>query len=330
MTRLTPLVLLLAAAALPIAADAASPATKPTTSTTTAPTANPLKPGSTQFRKLDVAGLSRSYLVHVPPSYDPSRPTPIVLAFHGAWMNAPIMALFSGLDRKADAAGFIVVYPNGTGVSDTFRFFNAWSVPGSGGQGPPDDVAFTAAMLDDLATVANVDPKRTFATGMSNGGMMCHRLAAELTDRLAAIAPVAGTLAIPGDPRPTRPVPVLHFHGDADRLVPFAGPSRRGGRVLNFRSVDQTIATWVRLNNCANDPVVTTLPHRSPDDGTTVVQAVYAPVNAGGAEVILVTIRGGGHTWPGRPVPIRYLGPTTLDISANDLIWDFFLRHPMK
>ncbi len=120
-----------------------------------------------------------------------------------------ITVTWTGLNAKADQAGFIAVYPNGTGVeahrclNSGFMRFRTKDNP------PPDDVAFTAKLLDDLATVVNVDPKRVYATGVSNGGMMCYRLAAELSDRIAAIAAVAG--ARPSTISPKRPVPVLRF-----------------------------------------------------------------------------------------------------------------------
>jgi hypothetical protein len=135
-------------------------------------------------RTLQQDGRTRSYIVHVPPKHDPKQPTPVVLAFHGAWTNAPLMALSTGLSAKADEAGFIVVYPNGSGKDDFFLFWNCGGYRGPVPGKRPDDVAFVKAILDDLATLANVDPKRIYATGMSNGGMMCYRLAAELSERI--------------------------------------------------------------------------------------------------------------------------------------------------
>jgi polyhydroxybutyrate depolymerase len=190
----------------------AAPATRPA----------PLGPGDHR-RELTVDGRARSYVVHVPPKHGATRATPVVLAFHGAGMNGPMMATFSGLSEKADAAGFVVVYPNGTGFGEAALFFNAWADAKPAGEGPADDVTYTAKVLDDLATVVNVDAKRVFATGMSNGGMMCHRLAAELPERIAAVAAVGGTLAMPRF-APKRPVPVMHIHGTADQIVPVGGP----------------------------------------------------------------------------------------------------------
>jgi polyhydroxybutyrate depolymerase len=161
-----------------------------------------------------------------------------------------------------------------------------------------------------------------FATGLSNGGMMCYRLAAELSDRIAAIAPVAGTMALV-ETHPARPVPVMHFHGTEDKIAPAEGSGK--GRV--FRSVEENIQIWCRVNGCPTTPQVTALDDRV-QDGTTVACKVYGP-GKDGAEVVLYEIIGGGHTWPGQPPPVKFLGRSTFDISANDLMWEFFQKHPL-
>jgi polyhydroxybutyrate depolymerase len=282
--------------------------------------AEPLTPGDHQ-RPLTVEGRERSYLVHVPPRSDANRPLPVVLVLHGAFTNAEITVAITGMNAKADEAGFLAVYPNGTG-RDPVLTWNAWGRQGVPGMGRPDDVKYIRCVLDDLATVAHVDPKRVYATGLSNGGMMCYRLAAELSDRIAAIAPVAGTLAL-ADAHPSRPVPVMHFHGTDDKIVPAEGTGQ--GRVI--RSVDETIRLWCRVNGCPTTPAATTIEDRV-DDGTSVACKVYGPGN-NDAEVVLYEIVGGGHTWPGQIPPVRFLGRSTLDISANDLMWEFFQRHPL-
>jgi len=288
--------------------------------------AEPLAPGD-HFRQLKVGQQERSYYVHVPPKYDASKPTPVVLAFHGAGTNAPIMALSTGLSAKADEAGFIVVYPNGTGEGGLLLVWNSGGFRGPYARNRPDDVAFVAALLDDLATIVPIDRKRVYATGISNGGMMCYRLAAELSDRIAAVAPVAGAMGVDRC-RPKRPVAVLHFHGTDDKLVPFHGPRDLTAVFASFKSVGETIRIWARLDGCPEKPEITDLPDKA-DDGTTVKQEVYGSGKER-TEVILYTIEGGGHTWPGRQWPIPWLGKTTRDISANDLIWEFFQKHPME
>jgi polyhydroxybutyrate depolymerase len=287
--------------------------------------ADPLTPGD-HLRSLESDGRTRSYRVHVPPQYDPAAATPVVLAFHGAMMNGSVMAGFTGLSKKSDEAGFVVVYGNGTGAGDRVLFWNAGGMRDKA-EAKIDDVGFIAKILDDLATVINVDPRRVYATGHSNGAMLCYRLACELSDRIAAIAPVAGTLLI-DEPRPSRPVPVIHFHGTEDRLVPYSGSADPSERYKTFKTVDETMRIWVALNGCPEEPAVEELPDET-DDGTTVSRKSWGP-GKNGAEVILYTITGGGHTWPGKPRTIGLLGKTTKDISANDLMWEFFQKHPRE
>jgi polyhydroxybutyrate depolymerase len=267
------------------------------------------------------------YLVHVPPRYDPATPTPVVLAFHGGGANAGKMVAFSGLNEKADQAGFIVAYPEGTGRLERMRTFNAGNCCGHAASQKIDDVAFTRRILDDLEDVANVDRRRIFATGMSNGAMMAYRLASELSDRIAAIAPVGGPMGTK-DCHPGRAVSVMHFHGDADEFAPFKGGKGRGISGTEFYSVEHSIAAWVKADGCGTTPTTTRLPDRQ-DDGTTVKEVRYDSGKEG-SEVVLVVIEGGGHTWPGREPRLHFLGVSTRDISANDMMWDFFQRHPMK
>ena len=283
-----------------------------------------LTPGEHSLN-VEVQGVTRACLVHVPPTYDVKKPTPVVLVFHGAMMNAERMVSFCGLNEKADQAGFVAVYPNGTGWRQ-FLFFNAGGMDGRLAQIQSDDVKFVAKLLDDLEAQLNVDHKRVYATGMSNGGMMCYRLAAELSDRIAAIAPVSGTLAIEKC-EPKRPVPVMHFHGTDDPLVHFHGPDNQSRTFIWYKSVEDTIQIWTKINGCPDTAVITQEPDTA-TDGTRVTRRTYGP-GKDGAEVILFVIEGGGHTWPGRDPTRRFLGAATKHISANDLIWEFFERHPL-
>ncbi|MFM9064723.1 MAG: alpha/beta hydrolase family esterase [Pirellula sp.] len=287
---------------------------------------NHLSPGDTS-RTLKVDGDERSYLVHVPPQYVKDTPTPVVLAFHGGGANARNMVAFSGLNLKADQAGFIVVYPDGSGRLERMLTFNAGNCCGQAATRNVDDVAFVRSILDDLEGIASVDRNRVFATGMSNGAMMAYRLASEMSDRIAAIAPVSGPMGTK-DCRPGRAVSVMHFHGDADEFAPFSGGKGRGPSGTEFYSVDHSISAWVEANGCNKSPRVTQLPDRE-KDGTNVKQVRYES-GKDGAEVVLVIIQGGGHTWPGNEPRIKSLGVSTQDISANDMMWDFFQQHPMK
>ncbi len=294
MLRFYPLLLLLPVAAPTLAADA-------------------IVPGD-HTRTIQVSDLERSYLVHTPEKYDPKRPIAVVLVFHEAGTNAQTMVPFCEMSKKSDEVGFIAVYPNGTGAAGIFLTWNAGGLRGKMAERKADDVKFVGSLLDDLATVVNVDPKRVYATGMSNGGMMCYRLAAELSDRIAAIAPVAGTMAI-AEAKPNRPVPVMHIHGTADRIVPFGGPRQGSPKFLSFKSVEETVEIWAKLNECKEEPVVEKLEDKA-EDGTTVTKMTFSP-KEDGADVILVEIEGGGHTWPGVEPPVRFIGKSTKDISAK-------------
>jgi polyhydroxybutyrate depolymerase len=288
--------------------------------------ADPLGPGD-HTCTITVGDLKRNYLVHIPPKYDSKKPTPVILAFHGGGANAENMVVFSGLNKKSDVAGFIVVYPSGTGRLEKVLTFNGGNCCGYAMKNKIDDVEFTRKILDDLAKSANIDPKRVFATGMSNGGIMSYLLASELSDRIAAIAPVGGPMGTETC-KPKRPVSVIHFHGTDDKHAPFKGGKGKGPSGTDFFSVDHSIQTWVKVNGCHKEPVVIRLPDKA-KEGTTIIRKTYGG-GKNGSEVVLVLIEGGGHTWPGQEPRLKMLGKSTKNISANDLMWEFFEKHPMK
>jgi polyhydroxybutyrate depolymerase len=276
--------------------------------------ADPCAPGSPrpptdETRTLTWQGRERSFRVHVPTGYQ-GLPTPLVFNFHGFGSDAWQQEIFSKMTGKADAAGFIVVYPNGTGFP---RGWNGGTCCGN--TQDVDDVGFVGAMIDDLSRSLCVDPKRVYATGMSNGGFLSHRLACELADRIAAVGPVAGVMGV-SPCTPARPISVMHFHGTADTIVPYDG-----GGLLNFASVADTIAGWVVRNGC------TAPAEESFARGDSRCET-YRACQAG-AEVTLCTVDGGGHTWPGG-TPVPTLGHTTQDLIANDAMWEFFAAHPLQ
>jgi polyhydroxybutyrate depolymerase len=282
-----------------------------------------LRPG--KVRTLVVGGLNRTYVVHAPKGHALTTPRPVVLALHGATMNGPMMASFSGLNGKADEAGFLAVYPNGTGTRSSF-FWNGGNCCGSAMQNKVDDVAFIDALLDDLIGAYPVDVRRVYATGMSNGAIMVYRLASELSERIAAIAPVSGSVGTEiGQPK--RPLSILHFHGTMDEFIPFTGG--RGARSItgtDFHSVEDSIRGWVKANGCDETPTIDVLAKGG--DGMKVTRRSYG-AGRGGAQVALVVVEGGGHTWPGMRSTAKVLGRSSLNVSANDLMWDFFQKHPM-
>lgn len=284
----------------------------------------PLGPGDHR-RTIESGNRSRRFLVHVPPGYDPKKPAPLVLALHGAAMTGEMMAKFSGLDETSDREGFVVVYPSGTGVG-SFLTWNAGGFSGRMAENRPDDVAFVADMLDELSKLLSIDGKRIYACGMSNGGMMCYRLAAELSDRITAIAPVAGTMAIEKC-EPKRPVPVLHIHGLKDRIVPFEGPDGKIPAFMKFDSVEDSVMTWVKIDECERTPRIEVL--SKPEADSKVIRKTF-PGGKDGSQVILIVLENGGHNWPGRASFRNDRGNKDPALSANDLIWNFFRTYRMK
>jgi polyhydroxybutyrate depolymerase len=258
-------------------------------------------------------GLERQFHVHVPRGYDPARPTPVVLNLPGLSETADMQEALTVMTPKADAAGFVVVYPSSVNLS-----WNAGTCCGYAAQNHVDDIGFVRAMLDDLEARLCVDARRVFVTGMSNGGMMSHRIACELADRVAAVAPVAGSLVVQTC-TPARPISVMHFHGTADPLVPFTGwfPAIP---VQAFPAVPDVLAGWAARDGCDASP----LPFLQKDDTTCERWSGCR----GATSVELCTVDGGGHTWPGG-LPVPGLGKTTWAISATDMMWDFFREHPM-
>jgi len=254
-------------------------------------------------------GTNRTANVHVPKSYDPTKGTPVVLNFHGYTSDAVQQDVLAHMSAKADKEGFIAVHPQGSNAS-----WNAGACCGTSAMTQVDDVQFVRDLIDSLEAQLCVDAKRIFATGMSNGGFLSHRLGCELSDRIAAIAPVAGVNGL-DTCKPTRAVPVMHFHGTADGLVPWNGnPS------LHFIPVPQSFADWAMRDGCAGMPVET---YRNADAHCATYQQC-----SGGRTVTLCTVDNGGHTWPGG-TPVPSLGYTTPNLSATDAMWDFFQKNPL-
>jgi len=286
------------------------------------------------LRVINIGESERRYRLHAPKSYSAAKPTPVIIAFHGGGGNPESMIQLSGLNEKSEEAGFIVAYPYGSGRNpDRGLTFNGGGCCGYAKNRGVDDIAFVRALLDDLERAANVDPNRIFATGLSNGGIMTYHVASELSERIAAIAPIAGPMMTDScDPK--RPVPVMHFHGTGDELAPFNGGRGKGSPRVpeflrpEFNSVEHSIENWVKANGCHPEPIVERLPDNA-HDGMRVTRKVWGG-GENGAEVVLIEIQNGGHTWPGQKPISAILGESTMDISANDLMWDFFQKHPLK
>lgn len=261
-------------------------------------------------------GLERSYLLYVPSSVDPEQPVPVVFVFHGGTGNARSAIIMSGFGEIADQNDFVVIYPNGTNRlgDDALLTWNAGDCCGYAQRQKVDDVGFVRAIVSDLQSLVTVDTKRIYATGMSNGGMLVHRLACEATDVFAAAAPVAGTLNFP-QCDPLQSISVIEFHGTADQHVSYdGGYGPKSLTDVDFASVQDTIEFWVTSNQCDSQPQV-----NSYED----IQHEKWEGCADSTAVELYTIIDGGHYWPGGS-----FSDSTQTISASQLIWEFFEAHP--
>jgi polyhydroxybutyrate depolymerase len=266
----------------------------------------------------EFGGLSRTYLVHVPPGH----PTGLVVNLHGGGSNGSQQERLTNFDAIADASGFVVVYPDGID--------NNWA-DGRGASEPDrrgiDDVGFLTALALKLQNEHGIDPGHVFATGMSNGGFMANRLGCDRADVFAAVAPVAGTLGAGVACNPSRPVAVLEVHGTADPLVPFGGGTMRGrGGTSDIVSAPAMVERWRTADGCQGAPATETLANAG--DGT-VVHRFASTSCAAGTAVVFYQVDDGGHTWPGGPqyLPKAIIGPTTHAFGASDAIGRFFTAH---
>jgi polyhydroxybutyrate depolymerase len=278
---------------------------------------------------LNVSALQRDYLVHVPAGL-PDAPVPLVFVFHGGGGESRSMAGLTRFSAVADREKFVVVYPQGIG-----RGWNDGRVSNvsQAHREQIDDLAFFDAMLDALSREHRIDPRRVFATGISNGGMFSHYLGANRASKVAAIAPVVGGITEPFDQRfkPAEPVSVLIIQGTADSLVPYGGGRVAASSTADRGSVvstDRAVQMWTSANACSGEPQVQPLPDRDPNDGTRIEAKTWSACRNGSA-VWLYRVDGGGHTWPSGPMyaPRALIGRVTNDIDSL-AIWDFFRAHP--
>lgn len=300
------------------------------------------------WKTLHHGGRERRYLLHVPASCDGSRPAPLVLVFHGGGGGPETVRDRSAFAAKADAEGFIVAFPSGTGrfLRSLLLSWNAVHGCGPAREQNVDDVGFTRALVTAIESEHPIDRARIYAAGFSNGAMFCHRLAAEASDLVAAVAPVAGSaggylsegspLIMP--PQPAHPVSVIAFHGTADPNVPYEGG--HGPRAVEGLRIDipvrESIEFWRKANDCDAEALTETSSSR-------LVYVTRYACPATGVEVVLYTIAELGHAWPSkegrRPARWSVFGgllerlataDPTCEVDATDVIWDFFERHPKK
>ncbi|MDD5571757.1 MAG: T9SS type A sorting domain-containing protein [Bacteroidales bacterium] len=253
-------------------------------------------------------GVMRNYITHLPPGYTQGQHLPLVINIHGYTSNASQQQMLSGFDNISDTANFIVVYPNGIN--------NGWNA-GINVNATIDDVGFLSALIDTFYKEYGINLNRVYATGMSNGGFMSQRLACELSNRMAAIASVAGTIGTSNSKftcNLSRIVPVMHIHGTSDAIVNYNG-STFG------TSVDSTIEFWVQKDACPLTPIVTQFPDVNTGDGSTITKYYYG-LCQDSSEVVLLKVNGAGHCWPGSPFIA-----CNMDTLASIEIWNFFNKH---
>ena len=273
---------------------------------------------------LTVNGLRRTYLVHVPPALGAKAKLPLLIAMHPFTGTGQTMEELTGFSALADSENFIVAYPDGHQ-----RVWNANPADPSSILGPPaDDIAFISALIDHVIDEYGADPDHVYVTGASSGGLMTHRVACELTDKLAGAASVMITLPAGWQDYevPSRPLPILIVQGVDDPFFPWQGGLVNEGpfRQTRYLSAEDTVAFWVSHDDAISTPVETQLPDVDLHDGTTVFRRNYE-ANPTGAEIVFYGINGGGHTWPGSAdTCLAFLvGATSQDINASQVIWDF-------
>lgn len=263
------------------------------------------------------SGEEREYLLYVPRSVDRTKPTPLVISMHGGAMWPAAQMQTSLWNRTADEHGFIVVYPSGL----RGRGPGGWRA--NGGPGQVREIRFISELIDTLQATYNIDPARIYADGLSNGGGMAFVLSCTLSHRIAAIGMVGSAHLLPWQwCTDSRPVPMIAFHGTADRQTPY-----HGGKVWiapkPFPSIPVWTANWAQRNRCAPNPIDAVA-------AADVTRRAYTHC-ADDADVVLYTIHGGGHTWPGGgPLPAWHAGPNTHNIDASSLMWAFFREHPLS
>lgn len=270
-------------------------------------------------------GTARSWLVYAPPSYDPSKPMPVVVLLHGRPSNATSMAYMTRMNAVAEKKGFIVVYPEG--VNNEWNAF--YDISGQRSLAPQDDIKFLRDLMHDLSQDLNIDRRRAYVGGYSNGGFMTYRLACSMADTFAGFAAVdAGLYTVLKDKcRGGRATPILIMNGTADPSIPYTGVEIQGQDGQKTRislSTPETVAWFINRNDCSLVGATTTFPPRGGSPGTSVIR--FEPKDCRKAPVMFWRIDGGGHTWPGvgGPTPDAAFGATNMDINAGEVIWEFF------
>ena len=274
---------------------------------------------------ITVDGRERTYNLHVPPSYNGSKPVPLVLALHGHLGTGEGQERLGHMDQTSDEHGFIIAYPDGLDRS--------WA--DGRGASPSDkngvnDVKFLSGLIVRLERQYKIDPGRVYATGMSNGGFMSGRLACDLSDRIVAVGIVAASLSTSTAAacHPAKPVSVLIMQGTKDPLVPYDGGALgKNGDRGEVLSHDAAVRKFGAVNHCSDNASRKHIPDTA-NDGTSVDLFIYSGCSAG-TEVHGYTINDGGHAWPGgvQYLPQMVIGKTSHNLNASETIWEFFSAH---
>ncbi len=262
-------------------------------------------------------GKLRDYIVFLPQDYNDTAKLPVVFNLHGITLSAQQQMDYSRMNEVADTAGFIVVYPNAIDA--------AWNCGISYVTHNTNDVGFFSALIDTLGSHYSIDKEKVYSCGFSLGGFMSHRLACQLSNRIAAIADVAGVMAqsFLNSTSTLHAMPVLKIHGTADQIVPYNG-------AYDWGSVQQTLNHWTSFNHC-NPPDTISMPNLDTLDGCTVQKIRYHFLSDSG-DVVFYKVLSGGHSWPGGDKQHLVLswgtiGTTNADINASELIWNYFKNY---
>lgn len=300
-------------------------------------TASPVTPSEAQAgrlppgdyeRTMTFDGVERTFRLHIPPGYNGREPFPLVVGLHGLGDDNAWFVSYSKMDEKVDKLGCIALYPNALGEEQPA--WNAGHCCNLQLRDNPDDVGFILALIRTTQGNLNIDPNRVYATGMSNGGMLAYRLAAEASDVFAAVGPVAASIGGRYQkgwpeviiPPPSEPVSVIAIHGMQDESVPYEG-GEGGSRLSDGRSdvsVAESIGFWVLHDGCDLEP------HTEVTfEGSIITDTFSCP---DGITVELITIVDGEHAWPGASIELSpKLPQPNHQISATDVILDFFAAH---
>ena len=270
--------------------------------------------GKTIKSKLQHGGLDRDFTIYIPKVYSGNTPVPLVINLHGYTSNAAEQMWYGDFRGIADTADFIIVHPQGAKYRDTTHWNTGGWTPGS----TVDDLGFIDVLIGYMASHYKIDAKRIYATGMSNGGEMSYHLACRLSNKIAAIASVSGSMTPETlrDCVPSRPVPVLHFHGVDDSVVPYTGDP-------TATPIMKGLMYWAVYNRCDTTPIITHIANTNTTDSSTVDHYLYRGV----AAVEHFKIFGGDHTWPGSKFNSK---GTNYDINASTEIWKFFNQYDLN